>query len=369
MRIVQLLPELNEGGVERGTVELNREFVKRGHESIVISAGGKLAEQITDEGGKHIVFDVSSKNPLTVPWRIVRLRQILKEINPDIIHARSRVPAWLAYLANKKLRIPFVTTVHGFNSVSPYSKIMAMGGRVICVSGAIKAYIQKYYHTEEKNITVIPRGVDLDKFNPENIDRAFIKQFKKQYNLEGKRIISTVGRITQLKDHQTFIHAVALLVKENPDTVGLIVGGVREDKQEYFNALKNLVAELGIEKNMIFTGSLSKVAEIYALSNVVVSSSKKPESFGRSVAEALALNTPVIATAHGGVLDIIKEGENGFFYPVGNVEKLVEIVQKCQGLQFDGYEYISKNFSLKQMVEKTLNVYKEVLNGAISSIR
>ena len=184
MRIVQLLPELNEGGVERGTVELSRELVKLGHESIVISAGGKLQDQIEKEGGKHITFDVCSKNPLTAPLRIFRLRKILKALNPDLLHARSRVPAWLAYLANKKLHLPFVTTVHGFNSVSPYSAIMIKGDKVICVSGAIKSYIQEHYHTADEKITVIPRGIDLEKFNPQNLDQTFIGDFKKSYHLE-----------------------------------------------------------------------------------------------------------------------------------------------------------------------------------------
>ena len=362
MRIVQLLPELNEGGVERGTMELSRELVKLGHESIVISAGGKLEEQIKKDGGSHITFDVCSKNPFTAPFRMIQLREILRDLNPDILHARSRVPAWLTYLANKKLHIPFVTTVHGFNSVSAYSAIMTKGDSVICVSGAIKAYIQKHYHTLEEKITVIPRGIDLEKFNPENIDSEFIRLFKEEYLLTDKFVVTSVGRITQLKDLETFISSIALLKQNHTNIVGLIVGGVREDKQEYFHALEVLVKELGLDDNVIFTGSQSNVAEIYALSDVVVSSSKKPESFGRSVAEALALNTPVVATDHGGVLDIIVENENGFFYPVGQSELLAKNIAKCSNLEFDGYSYINKNFSLGQMVQKTLEVYEKYIN-------
>ncbi|MCF6245625.1 MAG: glycosyltransferase family 4 protein, partial [Sulfurovum sp.] len=301
MKIVQLLPELNEGGVERGTMELSRELVKLGHESIVISAGGKLVEQIEADGGRHITLDVCSKNILTSPFRMLKLRQVLKELHPDVLHARSRVPAWLTYLANKKLHFPFVTTVHGFNSVNAYSKIMTKGDSVICVSDAIKKHIQQHYHTQEKKITIIPRGIDLEKFNPEYIDKVFIRHFKEKYALQDKFIVTSVGRITQLKDLETFIRAIAVLKEKRTDIMGLIVGGVREDKQSYFKSLHILVKEFRLEKNIIFTGSQEKVAEIYALSNVVISSSKKPESFGRSVAEALAMNTPVVATEHGGV--------------------------------------------------------------------
>ncbi|DAB40317.1 MAG TPA: glycosyl transferase [Sulfurovum sp. UBA12169] len=361
MRIVQLLPELNEGGVERGVVDLNREFIKKGIENIVISNGGILVDQILKDGGKHIQHDICSKNIFTVPLRVFRLRKILKKINPDIIHVRSRVPAWLVYFANRSLKFKVVSTVHGFNSVNFYSKIMTMGDHVICVSGAIKSYVQEHYHTADEKITIISRGIDLVKFNPENIDKDFIKQFSKQYGLEGRFVVSVVGRITQLKDHQTFIRAIALLKHENPTIAGLIVGGAHEDKQGYFDGLKKLVGQLGADENIIFTGSQDKVAEIYTLSDVVVSSSKKPESFGRSVAEALALNTPVVATAHGGVLDIIIEGGNGFFYPVGDAYGLAEKIMACRTLKFDGYDYVSKFFSLKQMVEKTLAVYKDKL--------
>ena len=214
MKIVQILPELNEGGVERGTVELNREMVRRGIDSVVISAGGKLAAQIEMDGGQHIVLDVCSKNLLTAPSRIYRLRKLLQQLNPDILHVRSRLPAWLTYFANRKLQLPLVTTVHGFNSVNLYSKIMTGGNKIICVSGAIKEYIQTHYQVPDGKITVIPRGVDLSLFDPEAIDTYFIHQFQRQYHLEGKFVVSSVGRITQLKDYETFIRGVVLAKNE-----------------------------------------------------------------------------------------------------------------------------------------------------------
>lgn len=361
MRVIQFLPELNEGGVERGVVELNREYVKKGIESFVVSNGGKLVEQIEKDGGKHIKFDVCSKNIFTVFSRASKLRKIIKEINPDILHVRSRVPAWLVYFANKSLGIKVVSTVHGFNSVGFYSSIMQKADAVICVSNSIKEYIQKNYHTNEDKITVIPRGIDLDVFNPINIDKNFIENFQKEYELKDKFVVSSVGRITQLKDYETFIKAINLIKKEKKDIIALIVGGVRSDKEDYLNSLKALIKELDLEKNIIFTGSQSKIAEIYALSDVVVSSSKKPESFGRAVAEAIALNTPVVATNHGGVKDIIVENKNGFFFEVGNEKELFENILKAQNLGFDGYEYISKNFSLENMLNRTLEVYEKVI--------
>jgi len=361
MRIVQVIPELNEGGVERGVVELNREFVKKGIESFVISAGGKLENQINLDGGNHIKFDVCSKNIFTAFSRVNALKKILKEIKPDIIHVRSRVPAWLVYFANKSLKIKVVSTVHGFNSVGFYSSIMQKSDAVICVSNSIKEYIQKHYKTGENKITVIPRGIDLELFNPKNIDENFIENFKKEFNLKDKFIVSSVGRVTQLKDYETFIKAILLVKKEIPNIVGLIVGGVRSDKEDYLNSLKNLIKELNLENNIIFTGSQSKIEQIYALSDVVISSSKKPESFGRAVAEAICMNKPAIATNHGGVKDIIIENENGFFFEVGDDKELANNILKSKKLSFDGYNYISNNFSLENMLDKTIAVYKKVL--------
>ena len=360
MRIVQVIPELNEGGVERGVVELNREFVKKGIESFVISAGGKLENQINLDGGNHVKFDVCSKNIFTVFSRVNSLKKILKEINPDIIHVRSRVPAWLVYFANKSLKIKVVSTVHGFNSVGFYSSIMQKADAVICVSNSIKEYIQKHYQTSENKITVIPRGIDLELFNPKNIDETFIENFKKEFNLKDKFVVSSVGRVTQLKDYETFIKAISLVKKEIPNIVGLIVGGVRSDKEDYLNSLKILVKELNLEENIIFTGSQSRIEQIYALSDVIISSSKKPESFGRAVAEAICMNKPVIATNHGGVKDIIIENVNGFFFEVGDDKKLADNILKSRTLKFDGYSYISNNFSLENMVNKTLEVYRNL---------
>ena len=356
MRVVQLLPELNEGGVERGVVELNREFVKRGIESFVISAGGKLVEKIEKDGGEHITFDVCSKNPLSAPARVLGLKKILKKIKPDIIHARSRVPAWLAYFA--KSNIPFVTTVHGFNSVNAYSAIMTKGDRVICVSNPIKEYIVNNYGVDEKKIRVIHRGVDFKTFDIHKIDEEFVKKFKNKYNLQGKFIVSSIGRITPLKDYETFIYAIQEVKKMKPNVVGLIVGGVREDKRSYFQKLQNVVQELGLEKTIVFTGSIAKIAEIYYLSDVVVSSSKKPESFGRSIIEAMAMNTPVVATAHGGALDIIQNGYGELF----RVGDFISLAQKIVQVQKKEYrEYVIKNFSLDMMVEKTIGVYEELV--------
>lgn len=362
MRIVQLLPELNEGGVERGVVDLSRELVRRGHESVVLSAGGKLVAQLEREGGRHLCLPLASKNPFSLPWRVAALRRALAGLQPDVIHARSRVPAWLAVLANRRLDIPFVTTVHGFNSISPYSRVMTRGCKVICVSGAIRSYVQEHYGVPDQKLVVIPRGIDLEQFDPQHLDRAFMADFVTRYQLDGRWVVSSVGRITQLKDYETFIHSLALLRSEFPELVGLVVGGVRDDKKSYFASLRALVESLGLEGQVLFTGSQERVAEIYALSRVVVSSSKQPESFGRAAAEALAMGVPVAASAHGGVLDIVRDGETGALFEPENPQQLAAAIRRCLDLPRAGLRpFIAANFTLERMVEQTLAVYRSVL--------
>ena len=370
MHIVQLIPELNQGGVERGVVEFNRELVKRGHTSTVISAGGKLVADIERDGGQHITLDVCSKNPLTFISRVLSLRRTLQSLNqqseignPLILHPRSRIPAWLCHFANKSLKIPFVTTVHGFNSISKYSAIMTRGDRVICVSNPIKAYIQQHYKTPDKIISVVHRGIDPEEFNPEALDNEWIENFRTEHHLHNHYIVSSVGRVTELKNYETFIRAVHAASKSIPNIRGLIIGGVRHDKQAYFDRLKALTAELGAEEQIIFAGSQNRMPEIYALSDLLISCSKKPESFGRSLIEAMAMNTPVIATRHGGALDIIKEGETGDLFAPGQADELSNAIIRLHNAQPTQLrEYACTHFSQKQMIDKTLAVYEELLN-------
>ena len=360
VKIVQIVPELNQGGVERGVVEISREFVRRGHCSIVISAGGVQADQIKKDGGEHIELDVCSKNPLTFFVRVSRLRKVLQQLEPDILHVRSRVPAWLAWFANKKLKIPFVTTVHGFNSVSKYSEIMTKGDRVIYGSSSIKEYILKNYHVEDSKLRYVPRGIDTAYFDPKKVDLDFTSTFKNKYDLEGRYIITIVGRITEWKGHDCFIRALAEVQKKDPNVIGLIAGGVWHEKEEYLEELKQLAANL--EANIKFVGSQSQVREIYALSNLVISAaSTKPETFGRTAAEALAMNIPVIASAHGGSLDILLNGVNGFFFPPKNHAELTQKIYKSLDFEFSNMrEHIDENFSLHNMTEAELIIYREL---------
>ncbi len=364
MRVVQLLPALNEGGVERGVVELSREYVGRGIESIVISRGGKLVPEIERHGGQHILLDVASKNPLTAPLRALRLRQVFRELQPSIVHARSRVPAWLCVLANRRPHLPFVTTVHGLNSVNRYSRVMTFGDRVICVSEVVAAYIQEHYRTPADRITVIQRGVDMRVFDPAKVDPAFITDFRAQHRLAGRKIVLSVGRVTWLKDYESFIDAIGLVRQARPEVVGVIVGGVAPDKESYFRELQARVRRLGLDAHIVFTGSQSRMPEVYALADVLVNASLKMGNVGRTVAEGLAMNTPVLATTEKGLNNLVRDGVNGFIIKTRDAPDLAAKMATALTLPRGNLRStVPDEYTLNTMVASTVDVYRSLLTG------
>lgn len=363
MKILQIVPELNQGGVERGTIELSRELVCHGHESIVVSAGGILSEQIVKDGGSHIRLDVCSKNIGTAVPRIYRLRKLLQTIRPNIVHSRSRVPAWMSFFALKGLSIPMVTTVHGFNSVHGYSKIMLAGKRVIYGSSSIKEYVEKHYDFDRSKLRYVPRGIDMHYFSEEMVEKEFVEDFIAHNNLQDRYLITIVGRITEWKGHEDFIRAIGILHRKNPKICGLIVGRTADNKGAYHDKIMKLAHENGGDAAFCFVGPQTKVREIYSLSNIVVSAaSTKPETFGRIAAEALAMGTPVVASNHGGSLDIISDGKAGMFFEAGDYEDLARKIEKSMNHEFgDMRQHIQQHFSLDHMVETELKVYEELV--------
>jgi len=369
MRVVQVLPELNEGGVERGAVELSRELVKRGIESWIISRGGKLVEQVQREGGQHRAVDACSKNPLTALSRASALKRLLNEIDPDIIHARSRIPAWLCRLANRSARRPFVTTVHGLNRINRYSRVMTSGDRVIAVGEPVREHVCKGYGIDPVRVQVIDRGVDMHAFDPAQVDRAFIDTFKAEHKLEGRFIVTSVGRVTWLKDYESFIQAIAKLAPQMPDLRALIVGGVHADKQAYFDGLKQLAKDQGVADRVVFAGSQSKIAEVYALSDVVVNASLKMGNVGRTVVEALAMDKPVIATTWPGLKNLVEDGRNGVVIPTQDADALARAIKQLHDNPLTGIrQTVPRPYTLDFMVDQVVVVYEGLLSERWKSL-
>ena len=327
LKVLQLLPALDSGGVERGTLEIARALVAAGHESVVLSRGGRLVGQLQDEGSRHLARDLGRKSPTTfLHYRA--LRRLFEAERFDIVHARSRLPAWVAWLAWRGMpadaRPHFVTTVHGMHSVSRYSAIMCAGERVIAVSDTVRDYLRSHYpptrwpHLADERITVIPRGIDPAEF-PRDYPPSdeWLARFHAEFPQIGQRKVLTLpGRLTRLKGHHDFISLVGRLVAEGLDVIGLVVGGEDPKRPGYAKEIRARVQAEGLAGRILFTGHRSDVREIYSVSDCVLSLSSTPESFGRTVLEPLAMGRPVVGYAHGGVAEILAE-----LFPHGAVGK------------------------------------------------
>lgn len=311
LTVLQLLPSLESGGVERGTLEVANELVRRGHRSLVISGGGRMVAALERGGSTHINWDIGAKSPWTLRY-VPRLRRLMKEQRVDIVHARSRMPAWVAYLAWRGMdaarRPRFITTVHGLYSVNRYSAVMTKGERIIAVSNTARDYLLKNYpQVDPQRIEVIPRGVDPTEFpygyKPSNEWlAAWYAQFPQ---LQRKFVLTLPGRLTRLKGHDDFIDLIARLKRDGLPVHGLIVGGEDPKRKAYARALRARVIAEGLSDTITFTGQRDDMRDIYVASNLVLSLSSKPESFGRTVLEALSLGVPVVGYAHGGVGEIL----------------------------------------------------------------
>ena len=362
MKIVQLIPELNEGGVERGVVELSRELVKQGFESVVISNGGKLVEQLEKNGSLHVKLDVCSKNIVSAPWRIVKLYFALKNIKPDLVHVRSRVPAWMVFFANKCLHFPVISTVHGFNSVNKYSAIMVKADQIICASSFLVEHIVKHFHANPTKIHIIPRGIDFNYFNTEALDTQFIEAFKQEHHLAHKRVIFHVARITHWKDQATTIRAFLELRSQRNDIKLFFAGGIDPKRVSYYEELQTLVTNSEYAEDIVFLGSQSKMKELYTLADLTISASTKPETFGRANVESLAMGVPLLATPIGATKDYVIEGQTGFFFEPKNHHELAKLMQKSLSDYSFNRELIKvfakTHFSLDQMVDKNVAIYR-----------
>lgn len=363
LTVAQVLPALESGGVERGTLEIGKHLVEQGHRSFVISAGGRLVDQLLREGSEHVSLDIGRKSLLTLRL-VAKLRRFLTENKVDILHARSRMPAWICYLAWKGMdpqtRPRFITTVHGLYSVNAYSAVMLKGETVIAVSEAARDYILKNYPAAEpQRIMLIPRGVDPAEFpygyHP---SEEWLQAWQASYPmLAGKKLLVLPGRITRLKGHHDFVELVAALRARELDVHGLIVGGEDPNRRAYAAEVRKAVHDRGLEDAITFTGNRGDIREILAVSDLVLSLSNKPESFGRTVLEALSLGVPAVGYDHGGVREILRT-----LFPAGAVEtgNVAQLIETAANLLRNPTPVNPGNpYTLKNMLDSTLALYEQ----------
>lgn len=365
LTVVQMLPAIEGGGVEQGTLEVARALVDAGHRSIVISAGGRMTEQLLAQGSEHLCRDVGHKSILSAR-HIWPLRRYLKRNQVDILHLRSRMPAWIGYLAWKGMpagqRPHLVTTVHGLYSVKRYSEIMTRGEKVIAVSDTVRRYLlDNYPKLDQHRIVVIPRGVDADAF-PYGYQPplSWLKQWYDEYpQLNSAQVLTLPGRITRLKGHHDFIDLIAALHKRGNCVYGLIVGGEDPRRKRYADEVRQYIDASGLGNYIIMIGSRMDLKAIYSISDVVLSLSNKPESFGRTVLEALSLGRPVVGYDHGGVGEQLQT-----LYPIGRVPpgQNALLVDKVNEILQGNTEPVSSSqpYKLSAMLDATINLYQSL---------
>lgn len=376
--VLQVLPALNTGGVERSTVEVAEAVVEANGRAIVVSSGGTMVYELTRVGAEHVEMPTHSKNPFVMYKNIDRLVEIIKNYRVDVVHVRSRAPAWSAYFAARRTGKPLVITFHGTYSVGNflkrrYNAIMTSGDKIIANSRFIAGHMRQIYGVPVNKIRVIHRGVDLQKFSPKAVSAERVVALANEWRLDdGYPVIMLPGRLTRWKGQTVFIDAIKELGRR--DVRCLLVGDA-QGRNEYRKELENLVERNNLGEIVRIVDHCDDMPAAYMLTDIVVSASTDPEAFGRVVIEAQSLGRPVIATAHGGAQETVIENVTGWLVPPGDPKALAETIQKALDLSAEdratlsekGISNIHNNFSKDAMCTKTLEVYNEVLMPAKAS--
>ncbi|MCK4691972.1 MAG: glycosyltransferase family 4 protein [Desulfuromonadales bacterium] len=371
LKILQVTAALNEGGVERGTLEMAAFTIAQGAKSYVASNGGKLVSELERTGGKHFLLPLARRNPLSIIFCAFQLIKIIRNYEIDLVHARSRAPAWAALIACRLTKSRMLTTFHGTHKIQNkfkwfYNSVMVRGERVIAISEFLRDHIIDKYKVEDNRIDVAPRGFDPSEFNPDVYDEDHNEELKSSLGIKSEeKIISLPGRLTRLKGQVDFLKALAR-VKDLP-WQALLIGGAGK-KSAYESELKKLAKDLDIDERVHFLGSQSDIARYYAVSDLVVSASIVPEAFGRVAVEAQAMATPVIASAHGGSLETVQDGRTGWLYSPANIDEMSEKIRYFLTNEIDlkevgtaGRAWVSENYTTEKMCQAEWGVYMSLL--------
>jgi glycosyltransferase involved in cell wall biosynthesis len=373
--VLQVLPGLVTGGVERGTADVSAALVQAGWRSIVASSGGPMVHEIERAGGVHVNLPVDSKNPLVMRRNVDRLVELIARHRVDLVHARSRAPAWSAYAAAKRVKRPFVTTFHGvYGAANPfkrwYNSVMTRGDRVIAISEFVGRHLVQRYGVPPEKVRIIHRGVDFALFDPARVSQSRVVQLARDWRLpDGAPIIMLPGRLTRWKGQLLLIDALAKLARF--DICCLLVGS-DQGRRSYRAEIEERVRLRGLEGVVRMVDHCRDMPAAYMLADVVVSASTDPEAFGRVVAEAQAMGRPVVAPDHGAAPEIVLPGETGWLFPPKDVTGLAAALdvalkldpERRSELAGHAVANVRSRFTRAGMCAATLEVYREVLEAA-----
>jgi glycosyltransferase involved in cell wall biosynthesis len=369
--VLQVIPALVSGGVERGTVEVGAALAAAGWKSYVASAGGPMERELARAGVEHIRVPLTAKNPLTIRRNAAALAQIIRRHNIDIVHARSRAPAWSAWRAAKKTRRCFVTTFHNvYGDKGPlkhwYNSVMARGERVVAISDFVAEHVANDYGVGWERLRTIPRGVDMRLFDPGRVSGDRVADLATKWRVpDGFAVVMLPGRLTRWKGALDLIDAMARLGRR--DVCCLLVGA--EQRSGFRRELEAAIVKHDLIGQFRIVEDCRDIAAAYVLSDVVVSASTDPEGFGRTIVEAQAMGRPVIATDHGGARETVIPGNTGWLVSPGDTVALAAAIDHA--LRLDGTArdalahraraHIAQGFTREAMCARYLDVYEELL--------
>jgi glycosyltransferase involved in cell wall biosynthesis len=370
--VLQVLPALDTGGVEQGTIEIARALRDEGWRALVASAGGRLVPSLEAAGGRHLPLPLATKDPVNIIRNAGKLTHLARAQGATLIHARSRAPAWSALVAARRAGLPFVTTYHApYGEGAPgkrlYNSVMARGDRVIAISRYVAAQVMARHGTNPARIRLIPRGVDPARFDPAAIRGSQVARLAEAWRLpDGAPVVMLPARLTRWKGGLVLLEALARLARR--DAVAVLVGS-DQGRRAYAAELEHRARALGIADRVRIVGHCTDMPAALMLADAVVSASIEPEGFGRSVIEAQAMARPVIATNHGGAAETVEDGETGRLVPPGNAAALAAALDEILALPLSdrlalgarARAAVCARYTVAAMQEATLDVYRELL--------
>jgi len=370
--VLQVIPSLVTGGAERGCVDVAAAVQRAGGTAIVVSEGGPMARELERYRARHVTMDVASKNPLTIRRNAAKLADLIRREKVEIVHARSRAPAWSAYWAAKRCGVPFVTTFHApYNFKNElkrlYNAVMAKGDRVIAVSGFVAEHVAANYGVGPDRLRLVHRGVDTFSLSPDKVTQERIIKLAREWRLpEDQRIVLLPGRLTRWKGQLVLIEALAKMGRS--DVRAVLVGG-DQGRKEYRQELVDRIRQLGLESQVTIADHCTDMPAAYMLADVVVSASSEPEAFGRVIVEAQAMGKPVVVTNHGAVKETVLDGETGLVVPPNDPATMATAIGEAlaldqlqrRALAMDAIRFVAERFTKERMCAETLAVYAELL--------
>ncbi len=381
IKILQVIPKLGYGGAETGCFDLAHYLYENNCKSYIVTSGGPLLKFINKKKVKIIRLPVQSKNPILIFLNSILLVLLILFLNIDIVHARSRAPAWSCLIATKITKRKFVTTFHGtYNFKNDlkkwYNSVMLRSDLIIAGSNFIFSHIKENYSkylSNKKKFLVIFRGINTEYFNPKKIKDSDKNILRKKWNItDEKKIILLPGRLTEWKGQEIFIEAISNLKKNSPDLKFIaVILGSDQGRKIYKKKLIRLVEQHRLNNNILFIDHLELMPIAYEISHVVVSSSIEPEAFGRVSVEAQSMEKPIIASNIGGSNETVINGKTGFLFDSGDSKKLSEKLEEVlnlsevtlNGIGAEGRKNVIIKFNVEKMCNNTYSEYKKLLNA------